>query len=224
MQKRIKLSDRLLPSYTKAEEITNMVTHIVGGALAIWVFLSCLFKAIRNGNAIDIVGVIIYGSTMITVYAVSSVYHGLLPGTPKKVMQIIDHCAIYFLIAGTYTPIMLSAFIPRYPLIGWCILAAQWLLVGLAVTLTAIDLHKFKVFSMICYIGMGWMIILFLRQTITVMSFQGFALLLTGGVVYSIGAVLFGIGSKLKWMHSVFHVFVIVGSIFQYLAIYIYVQ
>lgn len=222
MTGRIKLKDRLLPDYTRGEEIMNMVSHIVGGALGIVVFLQCMMKSIRFSDTKALVGSIIYGFTMIALYTVSSVYHGLRPSMGKKVMQIIDHCAIYFLICGTYTPILLISFVPVYPALGWGLLAAQWALAILAATLTAIDLKKYNVFSMICYILMGWAIIFFLPQALQVLTKPGFMLLLAGGIVYSVGAVLYGIGSKVRWMHSVFHIFVVLGSLLQFLAILIY--
>lgn len=221
--KRIKLSDRKLPDYTLGEEIMNMVTHIVGGALGLVVLVLCEIRAICQGNAFSIIGCSLYGVSIVTLYTISSVYHGLRPVMAKKVLQVIDHCTIYFLIAGTYTPILLSAFVPTYPVIGWGLLAAEWALVAVAVTLTAIDLKKYTVFSMICYIGMGWGIVFFLPQTIELMSKQGFLLLLSGGIAYTIGAILYGIGVNTRWMHSVFHIFVVIGSLLQFLAIYLYI-
>ena len=221
--KRTKLSDRKLPDYTRGEEIMNMVTHIVGGSIGILVLILCVGKSVLKQNTLGIIGSAIYGVTMITLYAISSIYHGLLPCTGKKVMQVIDHCTIYFLIAGTYTPIMLAGFVPHFPMIGWCVLSGQWILLALAVTLTAIDLHAYRIFSMICYIFMGWAIIFFIPQTLTVLSSAGFCLLLFGGILYTIGAVLYGIGSKLPWFHSVFHIFVVLGSLLQFLSILLYV-
>lgn len=199
----------------------NMVTHIAGGGLAIIGSIFCILKAIRL-DADDLIGAIIYCVSMIGVYTMSSVYHGLRTDISKKVMQVIDHCAIYFLIAGTYTPIMITGFLPAYPQIGGGVLIMEWGMAALAVTLTAIDLKKYKLFSMICYIFMGWGIIFFLPQAMTVMSASGFYWLLAGGIAYTIGAVLFGLGKKLRWMHSVFHIFVVLGSLFQYLAIVLY--
>ena len=220
--KRIKLKDRILPSYSKGEEIMNMVTHIVGGGMGILGALLCLARVIPSGSVLDLVGTLVYNITMIVLYTVSSVYHGLHKNTAKKVMQIIDHCTIYFLIAGTYTPILLSGFVPVYPMIGWGMLGIQWALCALAATLTAIDLKKYNIFSMICYIGMGWGIIFFIPQCIAVMTSAGFYLLLSGGIAYTIGAILYGIGVKSPWMHSVFHIFVVIGSIIQFLAIFFY--
>ena len=220
--KRTKLCDRKLPVYTKGEEIMNMVTHIVGGGLAIIGSLFCIPAACRFGGWENILGAVIYCLSMIGVYTMSSVYHGLHTGTAKKVMQVIDHCAIYFLIAGTYTPIMITGFLPVFPKIGWGLLLMQWGLTAIAVTLTAIDLKKHKVFSMICYIFMGWGIIFFLPQAMAVMTKSGFYWLLAGGISYTIGAILFGLGKKMRWMHAVFHIFVILGSLFQYVAIVFY--
>ena len=223
MAKRIKLADRVLPDYTKGEEIMNMVTHIVGGGLGIAVLVLCILRSALRGNIPGVVGSAIYGGTMIILYAISSIYHGLRPGMSKKVMQVIDHCSIYFLICGTYTPILLRAFVPVFPVLGWGLLSAQWVLAITAAILTAIDLKKYSVLSMICYVGMGWGIIIFLKQALEVLTFPGFMLLLIGGIVYTVGAVLYGIGSKHHWMHSVFHIFVVLGSIFQFLAIFFYV-
>jgi len=223
MAKRIKLRDRHLPDYTRGEEIMNMVTHIVGGSIGVLILAACVLKAVFERNTLGIIGSAIYGFTMVVLYTMSSVYHGLRPSTGKKVMQIIDHCTIYFLICGTYTPILLSAFVPVYPVLGWGLLGAEWAFAFLAATLTAIDLKKYKVFSMICYISMGWGIIFFLPQAVAVLTKPGFFLLLSGGIAYTVGAILYGIGSKTRWFHSVFHIFVVLGSVLQALAIILYV-
>ena len=217
MVHRIKLSDRQLPNYTVGEEVMNMVTHIAGGALGLLVLILCVIKAADIWGSI---GAAVYGGAMITLYTISSVYHGLRPCTGKKVMQVLDHCAIYFLIAGTYTPLLLSAFVPVYPYIGFGLLVMQWGLCALATTLTAIDLRRYRVLSMICYIGMGWSIIFFIPQAIAVLSLPGFYWLLAGGIAYTVGAVLYGIGVRKKWMHSVFHIFVVIGSLLQFIAIF----
>ena len=223
MAARIKLADRKLPDYTIGEETMNMVTHIVGGGLGVLVLVLCILQTIRSHRVLDLVGACIYGATMIILYTISSVYHGLKPSMGKKVMQVIDHCAIYFLIAGTYTPILLSAFVPNAPAIGWGLLAGEWILGITACTLTAIDLKKYEVLSMICYVAMGWGIILFLPLAVELLTMAGFGWLLAGGIVYTIGAVIYGIGAKVRWMHSVFHIFVVAGSFLQFLAILLYI-
>lgn len=196
----------------------NMVTHIAGAALAVIGLFLCLYKAIP-GSFLNISAAAIYGFSAVLLYTMSSIYHGLHPGTAKKVLQILDHCTIYALIAGTYTPIVLCALAPKYPLIGWGLFAVEWILAITAAVLTAIDLKKYKLLSMVCYIGMGWGIIFCLPQTREVLSAPGFWLLFAGGVAYTIGAVLFGLGKRVKWMHSVFHIFVVLGSILQFLTI-----
>ena len=220
--KRTKLSDRALPDYSRGEEQMNTITHIVGGALGIAALTLCVVFAALRHNVYGVVGSAVYGASLIALYTVSSVYHGLKPGMGKKVMQVIDHCTIYFLIAGTYTVIVLSAIRPRYPVLGWGLFAFEWAMAAIATTLTAIDLKKYNVISMICYIGLGWAIIPFARQALEVLTLPGFLFLLSGGIAYTIGAVLYGIGSRRKWMHSVFHIFVVLGSVLQFFAVLLY--
>lgn len=199
-----------------------MVTHIVGGALGILALILCVVRAALRDNLYGIITSAIYGTTMITMFTISSVYHGLKPNMGKKVMQVIDHCTIYFLIAGTYTVVVLSAIRPVYPTLGWGLFAFEWCIALAAATLTAIDLKKYSVLSMICYIGMGWAVIPFWKQTLEVMTLPGFLLLLFGGIAYTIGSVLYGLGRSRKWMHSVFHIFVVLGATLQFLSILFY--
>lgn len=219
---RTKLCDRALPDYTLGEERMNTITHVIGGGFALVALVLCVLFAARNRNGYGIVSSVVYGVSMVALYTVSSVYHGLKPGMGKKVMQVIDHCTIYFLIAGTYTPMALSALRPVYPALGWGIFAFEWAVAGFATVLTAIDLKKYNVLSMICYIGLGWAIIPFARQTYQVLTRPGFLLLLWGGIAYTLGAVLYGIGSKKHWMHSVFHIFVVLGSVLQFFSVLLY--
>lgn len=221
--KRTKLADRVLPIYSREEETVNMVTHIIGGVLGVIVLTLCVIRGSMSGSAAGVVSSVIYGISMIALYTMSSVYHGMKPGFAKKILQVLDHCTIYFLIAGSYTPVMMCSMIPVYPALGWSLLGIVWALAILAATFTAIDLKAYRVFSMICYIGMGWLIVLFTPQLLQVMSQEGFLLLLAGGIAYTVGAVLYGIGKKTPWMHSVFHVFVVLGSLLQFLSIYLHV-
>jgi hemolysin III len=220
---RTKLADRVLPNYSIGEERMNMITHIVGGGFGVVALTVCLLISILKQDIWSITGSAIYGVSLILLYTMSSVYHGLKPGMGKKVLQVIDHCTIYLLIAGTYTPILLIAFRPVYPAIGWGLFVMEWTLAILATTLNAIDLKKYSVLSMVFYIGLGWAILPFIPQTIELLGIAGFGFLLAGGISYTIGAVLFGIGSRVRWMHSVFHIFVVLGSILQFVAIYLYV-
>jgi len=220
---RIPLSERNLPSYTRGEEIFHMVSHIAGGAFAVIALVLCVIKAAIGGSAIAIVTSVVYGVTMIVLYCMSSIYHGLKPSLGKKVLQVLDHCSIYFMIAGSYTPIVLVAMRPLYPVVAWSIFGAEWALTALAVTLTAIDLKQYRVFSMVCYILMGWGIMLFYPLAMQALGISGFWLLLAGGLSYTLGAVLYGIGSKKRYFHAMFHVFVLLGSILHFLAIFFYV-
>lgn len=220
---RTKLSQRVLPCYSVGEELMNTVTHIVGGGLSCLMLIGCILKPILKGRLPDLTGTIIYGISLLCVYTISSVYHGLRPGMGKKVLQVLDHCMIYFLIAGTYTPITLIAILPKYPVIGTLILSIEWGLGITAAVLTAIDLKLFRVFSMVCYIVMGWCLILFLPQALQALTKDCFLLILYGGIAYTVGAVLFGLGTRIKWMHSVFHIFVILGSVLQFAGIYLYI-
>lgn len=220
---RTTLKNRVLPNYTKGEELFNMISHIVGGVFSVVALVLGVIAAATKGDAWAVVSVSIYGATLVTMYTVSSVYHGLNKNTAKKVMQVIDHCDIYFLIAGTYTPILLCSIRPHNPAIAWTIFGIEWGLTALAATLNAIDLKKFSKLSMTCYIGMGWCIVAVLKPTIEYLTMSGFWLLLWGGIAYTIGAVLYGMGKKIHYMHSVFHIFVVIGSVFQYIAIFVYV-
>ena len=220
---RTALSQRALPNYTKGEEMFNMISHIVGGVFGIVALVLGVIAAAQTRDVWKIVSVSIYGATLVTMYSVSSVYHGLNKNTAKKVMQVIDHCDIYFLIAGTYTPILLCSIRPHNEAIAWTIFGIEWGLTALAVTLNAIDLKKFSKLSMTCYIGMGWCIIAVIKPTIEYLTMAGFWWLLWGGIAYTIGAVLYGIGKKVHYMHSVFHIFVVIGSVLQYVAIFVYV-
>ena len=219
---RTKLMDRQMPDYTKGEEIFNMTSHIVGGAMGLAALLMCVIRAAMNRDPYAVAGAIVYGISMIVLYTMSSVYHGLPDGMGKRVLQVLDHCTIYLLIAGTYTPILLAAMRPIDPTASWALFAIVWALSALAITLTAIDLRRYRVFSLICYLGMGWAIVFKVGLLIEAVGMAGFWLILAGGLSYTIGAVLYGAGKKMRYMHSVFHLFVVLGSVLHLLAILIY--
>lgn len=221
---RTKLADRVLPTYTKGEELCNMITHIVGGAMGIVALVTCIVVAVMHQNIYGIVTGIIFGISMISLYVMSSVYHGLSPKLKgKKVMQVLDHCTIYFLIAGSYGPFALCTLREYDTATGWSIFAIIWVMAIVGTVFTAIDLKKYKVFSMICYIVMGWCIILKIHLLPELLGLKGFLLLLFGGIVYTIGAILYGLGVKHKYMHSVFHVCILIGNLLHFLCIALYV-
>lgn len=213
-----------LPDYTRGEEIANMVTHIIGGVFALAAIPLLVVTAALRGDPWAVVSGAVYGATLLIMFTVSSIYHGLKPGKAKRVMRVIDHCDIYFLIAGTYTPILLVGIRPINPAMAWTLFGVEWGLAAVAVTLNAIDLKRFEKISMVCYIGMGWGVIVMIEPTIQAMTMSGFALLLAGGIAYTIGAVLYAVGKKVRYMHSVFHVFVLIGSVLHFLAILLYIM
>lgn len=222
---RTKLKDRELPTYTKGEEIFNMTSHIVGGALGIVALVLCVVFAAIHKNVYGVVSGAIYGAMMIVLYTMSSIYHGLSPKRKsKKVFQVLDHCSIFLLIAGSYTPFALCTIRQESTVAGWTIFGIIWAFAILGIVLNAIDIKKFKVFSMICYLAMGWCIILKVNLLPNLLGMSGFILLVAGGVAYTIGAILYGVGKKHKYMHSVFHLFILLGSILHFLCILLYVM
>ena len=222
--KRTKLADRTLPNYTRHEELWNMISHIVGGALGIVATVLCVLTAVRKGNPYSVVGGAVFGAMMTILYTVSSVYHGLHPRlTAKKVMQILDHCTIFLLIAGTYTPITLCSVRVYSPVLGWTIFGIIWGMAVIGIVFNAIDLKKFRVFSLICYLAMGWCIILTADKMPQMLEPDGIALLVAGGVSYTIGSVLYILGTKMRYMHTIFHGFVVIGSLLHFLCILFYV-
>ena len=223
---RTKLANRILPSYTKGEEIFNMVSHIVGGGIGVVAFLTCVIVAAYHQNVWGIVSGAVYGFTIILLFTMSSIYHGLPAGIPKKVFQVLDHCTIFILIAGTYTPILLNQFREAYPFLAWTSFAVIWGLAVLGITLNSVDLKRFKVFSIICYLGMGWLIVFSFQKLVETLGRDFVAFLLLGGVFYTIGAALYVIGKKKnkKYMHSVFHIFVDVAALMHFLGIAIFIM
>ena len=223
--KREKLCDRVMPTYTKGEEIFNMVSHIIGGALGIAATALCVIFAAIHHNVYGIVTGAVYGVTVILLYTMSSIYHGLRPNTTaKKVFQIIDHCTIFVLIAGCYTPFALVTIRQYNTALGWTLFGVVWGLSGIGIALNSIDLKRYRVFSMICYLAMGWCIALKIKLIYELLGLTGFILLLSGGIVYTIGAIFYGLGKKHKYMHSVFHVFIVIASILQFFSIFLYVM
>lgn len=223
--KRTKLVDRILPTYTKGEEIFNMTSHIVGGVLGIVATTLCVIMSALHNNVYGIVSGAIYGVTMILLYTISSIYHGLSPKRmSKKVFQVLDHCSIFLLIAGSYTPVALCTIRSVSILHGWLIFGIIWGAAALGITLNAIDLQSTKKFSMICYLLMGWCIIFKFNLLIQAMNKNGVILMVAGGVAYTIGAVLYGIGRKKKYFHSIFHLFIVLGSLLQFFSILFYVM
>lgn len=218
------LSESSLPDYTRGEELFNMITHIVGGGLGLVAMLVCAVIAAFNQNVWGVVSGIIYGVSLILLFTMSSIYHGLKVGLPKRVFRILDHCTVFIMIAGTYTPVLLNKFREVYPVEAWTIFGIVWGLTIIGIVVNSIDLKRFRVVSLICYLGMGWLCIFKIQQLIEVLGKEFFAFLILGGIFYTLGAVLYVIGKKKKYMHSVFHIFVDIAAILHFLGIALYIM
>lgn len=216
------LKSRALPNYTKAEEIMNSVSHAVGVVFGIFVLVSCIAQSF---GTVEKSGSIIYGISMILLYSTSSIYHGINPKNilAKQIFRIIDHCTINVLIAGTYTPVILSIIYPSNPTKALFILAGIWAAAAFGIILTAVDLQKYARQSMACYIALGWFAIFLIKPIAEAIGLGGILLLVGGGVSYTIGAVLYGIGKRKRYMHFVFHLFVLLGTVMHYACIINYV-
>lgn len=222
--KRETLAQRKLPDYTKGEEIFNMVSHIAGGAAGIVALVLCVVFSAIHKNAYAVVSSAIYGASMIILYVCSSIYHGLSPRlTAKKVFQVIDHCSIFILIAGTYTPICLTALREYNTGLGWTMFGIVWGAAIVGITLNAIDIRKYKTFSAICYLVMGWSIVGAWKAFPYLVQRGGISLLILGGVSYTVGAGFYYFLKKHRYMHSVFHLFVVLGSLLHMFYIMLYI-
>lgn len=217
---RTKLADRLMPGYSRGEEMVNMISHIVGALLGLVALVWCLILA---ETPMAIAASLVYSLTMIMLYTTSSIYHGLKHPTAKKVFQVLDHCTIYLYIAGTYTIILLCSLRPENAALAWLLFAIQWITAAVAVTLTAIDIKKYEKFSLACYIVMGWSAVIAVVPIFRALGMAGSLLMLAGGISYTVGSILYVIGKKRKYAHSVFHFFTLLGSFLQFLCIVFYV-
>lgn len=207
-----------IPSYSLAEELISSISHGVGALLGVAALVLGIVKA--RGDGWKVASMIVFGFSLIFLYLMSTLYHALKVNKAKRVFRVMDHCSIFVLIAGTYTPYTL---VTLRPTIGWYLFAAVWAAAIVGVTLNAVNLRRYAVASVICYLVMGWVIVLAYRQMNAAMDPAGVALLIWGGVMYSVGALLYAIGSKLKYFHSVFHFFCLAGSVLHFFSIYLYV-
>ena len=220
------LQMRDLPTYTHGEEVFNMVTHIVGGGLGVVMLLMMLIRSGIHHNWWSFAAAAIYAASMITCYTISSVYHGLRPNRPKKVhakkvMQVLDHCDIYFLIAGTYTPVALAGMRTAFPKTAWATLGIVWGVCILGTVFTAIDFHKYGPLSYACYFVAGWSVISAFYAMWVSYSLAFVILMFVGGLAYTLGMIFFVRQTKgHKYAHSVFHLFILAGSILQFIPIF----
>ncbi|MDE7431745.1 MAG: hemolysin III family protein [Lachnospiraceae bacterium] len=209
-----------IPKYTLGEELISSISHGVGAGLGVAALCMCVSVSHAHNNIWGVVSSWIFGLSLIILYSMSCIYHGLKPNNAKRLMRIFDHCTIFLLIAGSYTPFTL---VSLRSTVGWPLFGVIWGAAIIGIVLNAVDMEKFKVVSMICYLAMGWAIIFTFKPLMAVIPKGGIWLLLAGGISYTVGAVIYGVGSKVKYMHSIWHFFVLGGSIPHFLCIYLYV-
>jgi len=205
-----------LHQYTKGEEILNVLTHGAGVLFGIFVLIYGIVKSVSAGKEFGILAAFLFSLGIIATYGVSAVYHALKPNKAKRVLRVIDHCTIYLLIAGSYSGIILAGILDYAPVASFIVLALQWGLGALAIILTAVDMKKFRIFSFICYIVLGWMIIVIPHILLGALGLAAFLWLLFGGVAYTIGSVLYAAGRKKKYMHGIFHIFTLLGTVLHF--------
>lgn len=218
------MSKKELPYYTKGEEIFNAVSHIVGGAFGIVaLILSIIFGVKYDHYNLEMMSIIIYGLSITILYTMSSIYHFLHRNKAKKVFRIFDHCTIYLLIAGTYSPICLIAL--KDSIWGTIIFFTVWFLAIIGITFNAINMYwkAVKIISMVLYVAMGWCIIIALFPLLEIVPIAGFWWLLAGGLAYTFGLIFYGLGKKIKYMHAIWHLFCLLGTIFQFVGIFSYI-
>ncbi len=215
------LKDRIeIPKYTLGEELVSAISHGIGALLSVVALVLCIVFSAKHNDVYAIVSSCIYGATSIILYTMSTMYHSLKVNNAKRVFRIIDHCSIFLLIAGTYTPYVLVV-LPKN--IGWTMFGIIWACATIGIVLNAVDLNKYKKISMFLYIIMGWMIIFSFKYLLRSISMEGIFLMLSAGVLYTVGAIFYGLGKKKKYMHSVFHLFVLFASVLFFFSIFLYV-
>jgi len=205
--------------YSPTEERWNIISHAVGFALSIVALLLLLEKSLANYNLVTSLIVGIFGISLIILYGASTGYHYAKSARIRSRLQILDHAAIYILIAGTYTPFTLL--ILPSP-ISWIIFCASWAMAAVGVIIKLFFTGKYELLSTLMYVFMGWIIVFAIKPLIENIAPAGFLWLVAGGVSYSLGAVLFSI-NKLPFNHAIFHIFVLIGSFCHFIAVYFYV-
>lgn len=204
-----------LPRYTLGEEIFSSVSHGVSALFAVGALVFLLLTCQKT--PLHLAAAAVFGGTMVLLYTVSTLYHGLGLNRAKVVFRSLDHCTIFLLIAGTYTPITLVC-LGGWK--GWAMFGAVWAAAVLGVVLNAVSVERFKRVSMACYLAMGWVVVLAMGDFYRSASPLSFWCLLAGGILYTLGAVLYGVGKKVPYMHAVFHLFVLAGSVFHTVSVW----
>lgn len=206
--------------YTFGEEVFNSVTHGIGSLLAVIGTVTLVVLSAVNSTALGLGTSLIYGISLIVLYTMSTVYHAIPFPKGKAVLRIFDHASIFLLIAGTYTPYCLIALQGNKTATG--VVIAVWACAIVGIVLNAIDLKKTEKLGIVLYVIMGWAILVVLKDIITVLPAPAFWLLLLGGISYT-GGIVFYAMKKVRYMHSIWHLFVLLGSVLHYLSIALYV-
>ncbi len=201
------------------EEVANSISHGLGLVAAIVGTPFLILSAIDYADMSFIVGVSIFSATMIVLYLASTVYHAMPRGKAKYVFQVIDHSAVYLLIAGTYTPFMLGVLKGVW---GWSLLTAVWALALVGVSLKAFGKASHPAVSTTLYVILGWLILIAIKPLVALMETNGLLLLVLGGVLYTLGVVFFVMDSRLRYGHLVWHLFVVGGTVSHYFSIFYY--
>ena len=206
-----------VPAYTLGEELFNAISHGLGALLSIAALALMLCRA-QGVKAV--VCVSFFGAAMIVLYTVSCVYHALSRNVEgKKVMRVIDHCNVYALVLGTYLP---ASLLGVGGALGWVLFGVNAAFTALGMTLTAVSVDRFKAPQVVCHLVSGWSILLGIPQMLNTMGSLGVRFLLLGGVAYSLGSVLYGLGARRRYMHCVFHIFCLLGTFCHFWAVYSY--
>lgn len=204
--------------YSLAEELISAISHGIGTGLAIAACVLCIVKAALWDDAWAVVGSSIFGGALVILYCISTIYHALARNKAKRVFRVIDHCSVFLLIAGTYTPFLLVSLRDAG---GWVIFGIIWGLAVIGIVFNAIDVDKYETLSAVINVLMGWAIVFRIGSLYDSIGTTGLVFLIVGGGVYTIGAVLYALGDKIKYMHSVWHFFVLGGSICHFFSIYL---
>ena len=205
--------------YSLAEERINALTHGIGTALAVTGLVLLIVFAVMYGDIWHVVSFSIYGSTLVLMYLVSTLYHALRNRKAKDILKVLDHSAIYLLIAGTYTPFTLITLHGR---LGWTLFGVVWGLAAAGIVFKIFFVKRFRILSTILYLLMGWLVISVVKPLVAGIPGPGLAWLVAGGLMYSSGTVFY-IRKKKAFTHAVWHMFVMAGSVCHFLAVLLYV-
>ncbi len=208
-----------LTEYSAIEEKFNVSSHALGFILSNVALIFLIDRTLQHGNILHLVSFVIFGASLIALYAASTIYHHAKDPVLRNRLRILDHAAIYLLIAGTYTPFTLVTL--NGPT-GWTIFGITWLMAATGIILKIFFTGKYDMLSTIMYVFMGWIIIFAIQPLIDNLSAEGLFWLVSGGVAYTVGAVLYSI-KQIKYNHAIFHSFVLVGSACHFIAVYLYV-